>query len=180
MNFEEQIASASRWLDSAEWRSKDRHLTQAKASGIEFRHLQPDVDFTPGTVNIIRGPRQIGKSTECKLIVDAGLAGGKQPSQYIYFPCDNLVRRQEIAEAAQAASAMTAPSSSKPLTLFMDEITGIKEWYKTVKWMVDTNALPHTALVLTGSSAREIKRGYDFEFGTVPKIPLWAFLTFSL
>jgi predicted AAA+ superfamily ATPase len=56
---------------------------------------------------------------------------------------------------------MTTPGVDKPLTLFMDEITGIKEWYKTVKWLVDTGALAHTALVLTGSSAQEIKRGYD-------------------
>jgi predicted AAA+ superfamily ATPase len=119
------------------------------------------MDFAPGTVSIIRGPRQIGKSTECKFIVDAGLSSGKDPEQYVYFPCDNLARRQEIAEAARVAVTMTAPSANKPLTLFMDEITGIKDWYKTVKWMVDTGALPHTALVLTGSSAREIKRGYD-------------------
>jgi predicted AAA+ superfamily ATPase len=56
---------------------------------------------------------------------------------------------------------MTSPTADKPLTLFLDEVTGVKEWYKTVKWLVDTGALSHTALVLTGSSAQEIKRGYD-------------------
>ena len=109
----------------------------------------------------MRGPRQIGKSTECKFIVAAGLAKHKHPSQYVYFPCDNLVRRQELAEVARVAIAMTVPTTEKPLTLFLDEVTGIKEWYKTVKWLVDTNALANTALVLTGSSAQEIKRGYD-------------------
>lgn len=152
---------ASRWLETANWQTTDRHLTRAEASGIHYRHLPAELDFAPGTVSIIRGPRQIGKSTECKFIVAAGLARNRHPSQYVYFPCDNLVRRQELAEVAHAATAMTSPTADKPLTLFLDEVTGIKEWYKTVKWLVDTDALAHTALVLTGSSAQEIKRGYD-------------------
>ena len=161
MNYAEQITMVSGWLASPEWQASDRHLTRAKASGIEYRHLPLDLDFAPGTVSIIRGPRQIGKSTECKFIVASGLARRRHPSQYVYFPCDNLVRRQELVEVARAATDMTAPTADKPLTLFLDEVTGIKEWYKTVKWLVDTGALAHTALVLTGSSAQEIKRGYD-------------------
>lgn len=161
MNAQEQIRLTCGWLASSEWQATDRHLSRAKTSGILYRHLAEDLDFTPGTVSIMRGPRQIGKSTECKFIVAAGLARHKHPSQYVYFPCDNLVRRQELAEVARVAIAMTAPTTEKPLTLFFDEVTGIKEWYKTVKWLVDTDALAHTALVLTGSSAQEIKRGYD-------------------
>jgi predicted AAA+ superfamily ATPase len=161
MNYYEQIQTASGWLELAEWQLADRHLARAKASGIRYRHLPETLDFEPGTVSILRGPRQIGKSTECKFIVASGLARGRHPSQFVFFPCDNLMRRQEIAEVVRVAVALTSPRPDKPLTLFLDEITGIKEWYKTVKWLVDTNALAHTALVLTGSSAQEIKRGYD-------------------
>lgn len=161
MNYAEQIRLTSGWLVSNNWETADRHLVRAKASGIEYRHLTADPDFTPGSVSIIRGPRQVGKSTECKFVVRSGLARNRHSTQYVYFPCDNLMRRQEIAEAVRAAIAMTTPNANKPLTLFMDEITGIKEWYKTVKWLIDTGAIEHTALVLTGSSAQEIKRGYD-------------------
>lgn len=161
MNYAEQIRMVSGWFESDDWQAADRHLSRAKASGIEYRHLPGNLDFTPGTVSIIRGPRQIGKSTECKFIVASGLARKRHPSQYVYFPCDNLVRRQELVEVARVAVAMTAPTAEKPLTLFLDEVTGIKDWYKTVKWLVDTGVLAHTALVLTGSSAQEIKRGYD-------------------
>ena len=161
MNLTEQINLTSGWLSSPNWQDSDRHLSRARASGILYRHLAEDLDFAPGTVSIIRGPRQIGKSTECKFIVAAGLAKYKHPRQYVYFPCDNLVRRQELAEVARVAISMTTPTADNPLTLFLDEVTGIKEWYKTVKWLVDTNALANTALVLTGSSAQEIKRGYD-------------------
>ena len=56
---------------------------------------------------------------------------------------------------------MAIPGPEKPLTLFLDEITSVKEWYKSVKWLIDTGAITHTALVLTGSSAHEMKRGYD-------------------
>jgi len=161
MNYSEQMALSSGWLTADNWQTTDRHLARAKASGIEYRHLPADLEFAPGTVSIIRGPRQIGKSTECKLIVAAALARNRQPRQYVYFPCDNLVRRQELVEVVRVATSLTAPTADRPLTLFLDEITGIKEWYKTVKWLVDTGTLAHTALVLTGSSAQEIKRGYD-------------------
>jgi predicted AAA+ superfamily ATPase len=161
MNYAEQISIASPWLASADWQATDRHLAGARASGIQYRHLAADLDFASETVSIIRGPRQIGKSTECKFIVASALARHRHPSQFVYFPCDNLARRQELAEVARVAKALTTPTAGKPLTLFLDEVTGIKEWYKTVKWLVDTGALAHTALVLTGSSAQEIKRGYD-------------------
>jgi predicted AAA+ superfamily ATPase len=35
------------------------------------------------------------------------------------------VRRQELAEIARVAITMTAPTADKPLTLFLDEVTGI-------------------------------------------------------
>ena len=161
MNFVEHIHSTCGWLKSADWQTTDRHLARATASGIRYRHLAETLDFVPGTVSILRGPRQIGKSTECKFIVADGLARHRHPSQYIYFPCDNLMRRQELVDVAHAAMTVATPSADKPLTLFLDEVTGLKEWYKTIKWLVDTGALAHTALVLTGSSAQEIKRGYD-------------------
>jgi predicted AAA+ superfamily ATPase len=161
MNYIEQIKDSSPWLSGADWKTSDRHLSRARESGIVYRHLADDLDFAAGTVNIIRGPRQIGKTTECKFIVAAGLARHHDPSRYLYFPCDNLARRQELVEVVRVAAVMTQPTAEKPLTLFLDEVTGIKEWHKTVKWLVDTGALAHTALVLTGSSAQEIKRGYD-------------------
>ena len=161
MNYAEQINRTSGWLTDHEWQRSDRHLRLARSSGIEYRHLSEDLQFAPGTVSIIRGPRQIGKSTECKFIVASGLSKGMAPGQYVYFPCDNLARRQELVEVARSAYAIRGPTADRPLTLFLDEVTGIKEWYKAIKWLVDTDALPHTALVLTGSSAHEIKRGYD-------------------
>ncbi len=161
MNVVEQISSACGWLGTAGWQVADRHLAKARSSGIQYRHLPCDVAFAPGTVSIIRGPRQIGKTTECKFMIASGIDRGRQPEQYVYFPCDNLVRRQELADVVRTATAIAKPNGEKPLTLFLDEVTGIKEWYKTVKWLVDTGALAHTALVLTGSSAHEIKRRYD-------------------
>jgi len=117
MNYTEQIYSTSGWLGSPGWQSRDRHLSRAAASGIRFRHPPEDVAFAPGTANIIRGPRQIGKSTECKFIIDASLSRGLDPSQCVYFPCDNLMRRQEIAEVTRVAIGIAQPTPDKPLTL---------------------------------------------------------------
>lgn len=113
MNCAEQINVASGWLGIVDWHITDRHLARAKASGIEYRHLPADMDFAPGTVSIIRGPRQIGKSTECKFIVASGLARQRHAGQYVYFPCDNLVRRQKLVEVARVAKAMTAPTATR-------------------------------------------------------------------
>jgi hypothetical protein len=56
VNYHEQIAMASRWLESTDWQATDRHLARARASGIRYRHLGAELDSTPGTVSIIRGP----------------------------------------------------------------------------------------------------------------------------
>lgn len=128
MNIIEQIYKVSPWLTIRTWAGEDRHLSLARSSGIRFRHLDPDVSFTPDTVNIIRGPRQIGKTTECKLIVEHELGCGKSPNQYIYFPCDNLLHRRELADVVDAARSISKPGPDRPLTLLLDEITSVKEW----------------------------------------------------
>ena len=95
MNIVEQMHINSPWLVKSEWHNDDRQISLVKQSGIEFRHLNKDFSFNPGTISIIRGPRQIGKTTECKLIVREGIIKDKKPEQFIYFPCDNLINRKE-------------------------------------------------------------------------------------
>jgi len=95
------------------------------------------------------------------LIVDDGIRRGNRPSQFVYFPCDNLLRRQEIVNVVNAAKQLCQPQPDRPLTLFLDEITSVKEWHKTVKWLADANMLVNVALALTGSSAYDIRRGYE-------------------
>jgi len=45
--------------------------------------------------------------------------------------------------------------------LMLDEITAVKDWTRAVKSLVDAGALENIYLLLTGSSAVEIKRGYE-------------------
>lgn len=161
MNVVEQIYLSSPWLTEKSWMSKDRHLTMARDSGICFRHLDEKVSFPPGSISIIRGPRQIGKSTECKLIIKSHLEKGSNPKNFVYFPCDNILNRRELVDVVTASKEITKSEDNHSLTLFLDEITSVKEWYKTIKWFQDTGMLSKVALVLTGSSAYEMKRGYE-------------------
>lgn len=163
MNLVEQIHMTSPWLRDPDWGLRDRHLVEVAKSGIQFRHLGSDVRFLPDTISIIRGSRQIGKSTECKLYVQQRILEGVNPGGFFYFPCDNLISRKELVEVVHSAVlvAKTERASDDQLTVILDEITSVNQWYKTIKWMKDTGQLDGIALVLTGSSAYEMKRGYD-------------------
>ena len=163
MNLVEQIHMTSPWLRDPGWRLRDRHLLEVAKSEIHFQHMEEGVRFLPGTISIIRGSRQIGKSTECKLYVLRRLSEGTNPERIFYFPCDNLINRRELVTVMRSIRAISKiePESKDHITVILDEITSVKQWYKTIKWMKDTGQLDRVALVLTGSSAYEMKRGYD-------------------
>ena len=67
-----------------DWEQKDRHLKSLKEAPFR-RNLSPVV-LSPG-VTLIRGPRQVGKSTWLKLLLKEHLEAGRN---CFYYTCEDL------------------------------------------------------------------------------------------
>jgi predicted AAA+ superfamily ATPase len=106
----------------------------------------------------LRGPRQAGKTTTLKRMIRRLLDGGER--RVLYFSFDTVRRAGAVGEAIRAAKRLH-PAPQGPWYVFLDEITSVPEWEHDVKRCWDTGLTRDDALVLTASSARDLRIGTE-------------------
>ena len=164
MTHLERLMAHSPWWTEPEWAWDDRSLKSAHSANFSFRHLSRELrrpeNLPRGSVSIVRGPRQVGKTTELKFLVEDLLSAGTPPRNIAYYPCDDIIHFRELMDMIKTFTEAIRLQGGCGY-LMLDEITAVKDWTRAVKSLVDAGALENIYLLLTGSSAVEIKRGYE-------------------
>ena len=164
MTSVERLMAHSPWWAEPDWTRNDRLLKRIRSANFSFRHLNRELchpgHLPPGSISIIRGPRQVGKTTELKLLVGDLLSAGITPRNIAYYPCDDIIHFRELMELIRTFSEIIKLQGGCGY-LMLDEITAVKNWSRAIKFLVDAGVLENVYLLLTGSSAVEIKRGYE-------------------
>jgi predicted AAA+ superfamily ATPase len=96
---------------------------------------------------LILGPRQVGKSTLCQLVnpdISLNLA-------------DEETFRQHLNDPALIKRIIRSLSATEKKLILIDEIQRIPSMLNTIQVLIDTK--PNLRFLLTGSSARKLKRG---------------------
>ncbi|MDI6850738.1 MAG: ATP-binding protein [bacterium] len=122
-----------------------------------FREINPD---KPG-IYTIRGPRQVGKTTFLKLYIKELLENGVNPTSIFYLTCDGVRDRFELNEVLKLYFETFGKNLHSKKYVFIDEITLIREWPLTIKFMADAGVLDDTIVVLSGSSAYDLKQSSE-------------------
>jgi len=160
MNYIEYLSLSSPWWKDKGWYKKDRNIISAQKSAISFRHIKR-YKLNYHSVDIIRGPRQIGKTTEIKLLIRDMLNEGKNPRAIAYFICEIISKHKELFEVLKTFYHHLKLNKIKNGIIFLDEVSSIKDWQKAVKSFVDMGMGRNIHIVVTGSSSIELKRGYE-------------------
>jgi predicted AAA+ superfamily ATPase len=146
-----------------------RHMVAQIATRLA-RRLAPIV--------LVRGPRQIGKTTAQMQQIGDLLAQGVSPQRILRVQCDELpsmgkqeepilgivqwyeraVLRQSLNEAAHAGT---------PAYVFLDEVQNLDRWAPQLKSLVDHATV---GVVVTGSSALRLEMGRDSLAGRITTI----------
>lgn len=148
------------WDDPVGWETRDPHLV-AVPDGISL----PAPGFVSAAalaepaVHVVRGPRQVGKSTGLKMLVRRALAEGIPPTQVIYLSLDLLEGASlgDFAASVRQAKQLARPAG--PCLLLLDEVTVLKSWARAVKDLWDSGPIRGDTLVCTGSSAIDLADG---------------------
>jgi uncharacterized protein len=163
---DEQILAQNPWWTRSSWWETDPHLTLLRAQPVRL-----EADFVAGLdldrpgIHILRGPRQVGKSTDLKLLVERALAGGMQARAVIYLALD-LLEGQHLSElAATVRRALDLARRDVPGLVLLDEVTAVAGWQTAVKSLWDGGAIRQEVVVCTGSSA------IDLQHGAVERLP---------
>ncbi len=123
---------------------------------------------------VVRGPRQIGKTTAVRHVVADLLAGGVPPSHLLFVQFDEL-EPLELAEPILRLADWfedhilrktlnQAAHDGEPTWLVFDEVQNLPRWAPQLKSLVDHS---ETMALVTGSSALRIEAGRDSLAGRI-------------
>lgn len=129
-------------------------------------------------VVVVRGPRQIGKTTAQFQMIQDLLDEGVPPTSVLRVQFDDLESLRSTAEPIIAISEWferniakarfnRLASESGTAYLFFDEVQNLAEWDAQLKSLVDNAAVK---VVVTGSSALRIEMGRDSLAGRISTI----------
>lgn len=146
-----------------------RHLVSAIQQRLRLK-LAPIV--------VVRGPRQIGKTTAQLHVLQDLLESGVPPRHIFRVQCDELPEIFALSEpllrlvdwfedAVLGKKLNQAAREGQPAYLFLDEVQNLKDWAPQLKSLVDNSTVQ--ALV-TGSSALRVELGRDSLAGRITTI----------
>ena len=157
---EEEIFAQNLWWSSPAWRASDPHLMLLKAQPLRLRAtFVTGLDLHDPGIHILRGPRQVGKSTDLKLLVERALEAGFPPRSIVYLALDLLEDQSLVDFAASVRRAKDLADEQSPGLILLDEVTAVGRWQTAVKSLWDQGAIRDDVVVCTGSSAVDLQHG---------------------
>lgn len=152
------VAAANPWWRDRRWTQSDADLVEASRTGIDYRPRCLE-HLAPGGLYVLRGPRRVGKTVECKRTIADLIDDGVDSRRIVRMAVDGW-RADELKTLVARTRLPRLPEGSHRYW-FLDEITGVPDgWAQTIKWLRDNDAEFRVAtVVLTGSSARGLTEG---------------------
>ncbi len=161
MNTIDSLHDQNPWWKKREAIVQDKHLTKLEKSRIKWQpRIKYKFDLDKDIVYTLRGPRQIGKTTLLKIIINE-LLNKVDPRLVLYYTCDLINNPQELVDVLEYYLESIKPKEKGRAFIFLDEISSVKEWQKVIKYLSDTNKLKDITIILTGSHTLDIKKAYE-------------------
>lgn len=147
------------WADPASI-EQDNHVQEWEKSEFKWsprlgETIQWDVDI----IYVIRGPRQVGKTTLSKLKIRELIGRGIPPRALFYWACDLVEKPERLVEVVDAYLNFSKGKGRR--YLFLDEISSVKEWQRGIKYLYDKGKLKDCTLILTGSHSIDLRRSSE-------------------
>jgi len=141
------------WKFGSGFAQYDRHLSDLDKALIRIERRE--LSLKPDSIFIIRGPRQVGKTTQLKLAIKNLLNEGVNPRNIFFLSLDQFSGRRELRDSLDYFSSVT--KGSDLAYVFLDEITRLEGWSEELKRLYDIGFTKRAAIVATGSSPSQIK-----------------------
>jgi len=161
----EQIIHQNIWWQDKGLIEQDPKLVDLGKKKLQWRPaILGELDLFKSAIYTLRGPRQIGKTTSLKIMIRDLLARPDiHKEQVMYYSCDNIDTYKELIELLETylnyTQKLAIPSGKH--FIFLDEITAIPDWQKGIKYLVDQGSLAGALMILTGSNAKDLRRGVE-------------------
>jgi len=164
----ERLATQNPWWQDARAIQTDRHLQELERSPTPWQpRILNEISLEPDLIYTLRGPRQVGKTTLLKRLIQNCLVGEQlgleDPRSLLYLDCElaGITKPQGLIESLTAylAWSRTLRPKARRRVLLLDEVTYVRDWAVALKGLVDQGQLAEVAVIATGSHAVDLKRG---------------------
>jgi predicted AAA+ superfamily ATPase len=151
-------------------------LPRTKRHLVKMIHQRLQTRLAP--IVVVRGPRQIGKTTAQLHVLQDLLDQGIPPQSIFRVQCDELPEISSLSEpllrlvdwfedTVLKKKLNESARQGEATYLFFDEVQNLKDWAPQLKSLVDNST---TQVLVTGSSALRIELGRDSLAGRITTI----------
>lgn len=153
-----EITQQNQWWNDPLLIETDPKITTFESSAAKWTpEAYKEIEFENPSIYVVKGVRQIGKSTLFKLLIRKLLKKGISPKSIFFFSFDNLKNYRQISELIKMYIDMVSAFNFERHYIFFDEVTMIKNWQLGIKYAADIGLLTNATLILSGSSAVDLK-----------------------
>ncbi|KPK75367.1 MAG: hypothetical protein AMJ79_11400 [Phycisphaerae bacterium SM23_30] len=135
-------------------------------------------------ITVLRGPRQIGKSTLIRQMIENLLNKGISPRNIFLVQYDELPELLKVEESILrlidwfekhilAKTFNEAARDGQQVYIFLDEVQNLDNWAPQLKFLVDSSDV---RVMVTGSSALRIEHGRDSLAGRIRTLEMGPLL----
>ena len=163
-----QINLYNPWWSNEGWEAEDPNLRRLRAQAVQLPAPQvEELDLSRPAIHILRGPRQVGKFTDLKLLVKRALQSGFTARQIVYLSLDLMENQPAAALVSAIARALELARSepNRPRLILLDEVTATTSWRTSIKALWDDGRIDSDVVLCTGSSAM------DLAYGAAERLP---------
>jgi len=116
------------------------------------------ISLKPFSLNILIGPRLVGKTTGIHLLIDELMRVRRvRPEAILYLNLDLSPDQSSLRAMLEEYHSFRKSSGVRTSYLFLDEVTSLKGWWKVIKGYVDAGFFSRDVLVVTGSSSLRLR-----------------------
>jgi len=147
------------WNSSINMDTLVKKLTEQYENARFKRDYSSLFDLSSNALYTLRGMRQIGKSTAIKITMAELLKKNVPGKSIMFLPSDTVADFKELKEVL--LEYLNYAREYKKRYIFIDEISYVKDWQRAIKELRDNTILRNDLMILSGSSALDIKRGAE-------------------
>jgi len=120
-----------------------------------------EISLKPFSLNFLSGPRQVGKTTAIKILIYK-LLENHDAKGIFYYSCDELSDYKELGEVIDNYLSSRESWKIKKSFIFLDEITFVDDWWRTLKSRIDRGVFKNDVITITGSASIELLRQKEY------------------
>ncbi|WP_461864557.1 ATP-binding protein [Thermococcus sp.] len=144
------------------WEGKeDYHVRRWREQRLHWRPKWLEkLSLNPFSLNFVLGPRQVGKTTGIKLLIQK-LLKENPPEGIVYINVEVLPGHRELAALLREFQELKTKEGIKTGYIFLDEVTSLEGWWRGVKPLIDAGLLENDVITVTGSSSLRVRRDME-------------------